>query len=191
VVHRTLRMIFVTDATGEVTYVSPDWCAFTGEVADAAAKHGWLNSVHPDDREIAVDFVRSAHEQQVEYSFQHRLRRADGSYAWVAGGALPSFGPPGRTFLGYLGSLMEIIPDGSEPSKAYGMLTRYVPPPPHPTTAPSSTLERIADHLLMAHSLVEHDGAKEMLPVLQQALTKVGKLLAKGMTSPDPSDSLH
>ena len=182
-------MIFVTDATGEVTYVSPDWCAFTGAASTAAAKHGWLDSVHPDDRGIAIEFVRSAHEQQVEYSFQHRLRRADGTYAWVTGGALPSFGPPERTFLGYLGSLTEIVPSGAEPPEAYGMLARCVPP--HPATAPSSTLERIADHLLMAHSLVEHDGAEELLPVLQQALTKVGKMLAKGMTSPDPGESFH
>lgn len=184
-------MIFVTDASGEVTYVSPDWCAFTGASPVAATKDGWLDSVHPDDRDVAVAFVRNAHDQQVEYSFQHRLRRTDGSYAWVAGGALPSFGPPGRTFLGYLGSLTEIIPSGSNHPEAYGRLERFVPPTPHPATAPSSTLERVADHLLMAHALIEHDGAKEMLPVLQQALMVAGRLLAQKVTSPDPSDSLH
>ena len=184
-------MIFVTDATGEVTYVSPDWCAFTGAVSTAAAKHGWLDSVHPDDREIAVEFVRSAHEQQVEYSFQHRLRRTDGSYAWVAGGALPSFGPPGRTFLGYLGSLTEIIPSGSDDPQAYGRLERFVPPQPHPATASSSTLERVADHLLMAHALIEYDGAKEMLPTLRAALMMAAKLLAQDTTFSDSSDSLH
>lgn len=190
-VYGTLKMVFVTDATGEVTYVGPDWCAFTGEVAAAAAKHGWLNSVHPDDREVAVDFVRSAHQQQAEYSFQHRLRRADGSYAWVAGGALPSFGPPDHTFLGYLGSLTEITPSGSEPPKAYGMLARSVLPPLHPATAPTSTLEQVADYLLMAHCLIEQDGAKELLPILQQALMVAGKLLARNMTSPDPSGNVH
>ena len=67
-------MIFVTKADGEVTYVSPEWCAFTGQPASAAIEHGWLDSVHPDDRETAANFLRCAAEQQSEYSFRHRLR---------------------------------------------------------------------------------------------------------------------
>jgi PAS domain S-box-containing protein len=184
-------MIFVTAADGEVTYVSPEWCAFTGRDAASAAKHGWLDAVHPDDREIAVNFLRSARDQQCEYSFRHRLRRADGSYAWVAGGAIPSFGPPDRTFLGYLGALTEISPSGSEPLTAYGTLQRYVPPPPHPATTPNSALELVADHLVMAHGLIEGDGANELLPILRLALSMAGKLLARQMRTGDPSDRFH
>jgi len=184
-------MIFVTKADGEVTYVSPEWCAFTGQPASAAIEHGWLDSVHPDDRETAANFLRCAAEQQSEYSFRHRLRRADGSYAWVAGGAVPSFGPPDHTFLGYLGSLTELGPSGSEPMTAYGSIGRFVPPPTHPATAPGSTLERVADHLLIAHGLIEQDHAKEMLPVLREALFTAGRLLARSMTAPAAKDRVH
>ena len=184
-------MIFVTDASGGVTYVSPEWCAFTGRDAASAIEHGWLDAVHPEDREIAVDFLGTVRAAQTEYTFRHRLRRTDGSYAWVAGGAIPSFGPPGRTFLGYLGSLTEIASSGSEPLAAYGTFARFVPPPSLPDTAPRSVLELVADHLLMAHGLIEQDHAKEMLPVLREALMTAGRLLARNMTSPDPNDRLH
>lgn len=184
-------MIFVTNADGGVTYVSPEWCTFTGQPASEAAGVGWLNSLHSDDREPAVGFLRKALERQCEYSLRHRLRRADGSYAWVVVGAVPSFGPPGRSFLGYLGSLTEISPSGSEPISAYGTLERFVPPPPHPATPPGTALELVADHLLMAHGLIEQDGAKEMLPVLRQALMTAGLLLARGMTSTDPANRFH
>lgn len=184
-------MIFVTDAAGEVTYVSPEWCTFTGNDAAAATQHGWLNAVHPDDRDIAINFLRDAHERQSEYSFRHRLRRADGGYSWVAGGAIPSFGPPGRTFLGYLGSLTVIGPSGSEPLNAYGTLDRFVPPPTSMTASSDSALELVADHLIMAHSLIEQDGAKEMLPVLRQALMIAGMLLAQGITSRMPDNRFH
>lgn len=184
-------MIFVTKADGEVTYVSPDWYEFTGQTPATAIDHGWLESVHPNDREIAANFLRTARDQQSEYSFRHRLRRADGSYAWVAGGAIPSFGPPGRTFLGYLGSLTEISPSGSEPLKAYGSVGRFVPPPEQSALRAGSALELVADHLLMAHGLVEQDHAKEMLPVLRQALMAVGRLLARDMASPDPNGRFH
>ena len=93
--------------------------------------------------------------------------------------------------MGYLGSLTEIIPSGSEPLTAYGTLARFVPPPMNATTPPGSTLELVADYLLMAHGLIEQDHAKEMLPVLRQALAAAGMLLARQMASPDAEGRLH
>lgn len=184
-------MIFVTKADGGVTYVSPEWTAFTGQPAAEAIEHGWLACMNADDAETAVTFLRSARNQQSEYSLRARLRRADGSYAWVMIGAVPSYGPPGRTFLGYLGSLTEIAVSGSEPLSAYGTLERFVPPPMSPTTPPGSTLEAVADYLLIAHGLIEQDHAKEMLPVLRRALMEAGRLLARNMASSDPEGRFH
>lgn len=184
-------MIFVTKPDGGVTYVSSEWTVFTGQPAAEAIEHGWFACMHPDDTEIAVTFLRSARDQQSEYSLRTRLRRADGSYAWVMIGAVPSYGPPDRTFLGYLGSLTEIAVSSSEPLSAYGTLERFVPPPMNPTTPPGSTLEAVADYLLIAHGLIEQDHAKEMLPVLRQALMVAGRLLARNMTSPDPEGRFH
>lgn len=184
-------MIFVTDADGRVSFVSSEWSVFTGKDAASATDNGWLDAVHPADRKIAINLVRNAHAQQSEYSFRHRLRRADGSYAWVAGGAVPSFGPPGRTFLGYLGSLTEFSSSGTEPLAAYGTLRRYVPPPSNSGTQHGPTLEMVADHLLIAHGLIEQDHAKEMLPVLRQALVQIGLLLASSMKMLDYKSRIH
>ena len=184
-------MIFVTKADGGVSYVSPEWTVFTGQAAAEAVEHGWFACVLPDDHEVAVTFLREARDQQCEYSLRLRLRRTDGSYAWAMIGAVPSFGPPGRTFLGYLGSVTEIAVSGSEPLGAFGTLARFVPPPVSPTTPPGSALEVVADHLLIAHGLIEQDHAKEMLPVLRQALMQAGVLLARSMTASDPSGRFH
>ncbi|WP_267428324.1 PAS domain-containing protein [Methylobacterium sp. GC_Met_2] len=184
-------MVFVTNADGGVSYASPEWTAFTGQPASDALEHGWFACVHPDDRETAIAFLTKARDQQSEYSLRARLRRADESYAWVMIGAVPSYGPPDRTFLGYLGSTTEITPSGSEPLSAYGTLARFVPPPVHPATTPGSALELVADHLLMAHGLIEQDHAKEMLPALRQALMTAGRLLARKMASSDQSDRFH
>ncbi|SFT28257.1 PAS domain-containing protein [Methylobacterium sp. yr668] len=184
-------MIFVTKADGGVSYVSPEWTAFTGQAAAKAVGHGWFACMHPEDREAAVTFLRSARDQQSEYSLRTRLRRANGSYAWVMIGAVPSYGPPDRTFLGYLGSVTEIAVSGSEPLSAYGTLSRFVPPPMSPTTPPGSALEAVADYLLIAHGLIEQDHAKEMLPVLRQALMVAGMLLARNMSSVDPGARAH
>src|ERR1700712_5575744 len=113
-------MIFVAKADGGVNYVSPEWTAFTDQAAADAVEHGWFRCVHPDDYKAAVAFLRKAREQQSEFSLRLRLRRPDGSHTWVMIGAVPSYGPPDHTFLGYLGSLTEIAVSGSEPLTAYG-----------------------------------------------------------------------
>lgn len=184
-------MIFVTKADGGVTYVSPEWTAFTGQAATEAVERGWIGCIHPDDKETAVAFLRSASDQQSEFSLRLRLRRPDGSFTWVMIGAVPSFGPPGSTFLGYLGSTTELSLSGFEPLTAYGTLARFVPPPLHHRTPPGSTLELVADYLLIAHGLIEQDHAKEMLPVLREALFTAGKLLARNITSSNPGDRIH
>lgn len=184
-------MIFVTKADGGVTYVSPEWTAFTAQPATEAVEHGWFGCVHPDDHETARAFLIQASGQQSEFSLRLRLRRPGGSFSWVMIGAVPSFGPPGSTFLGYLGSMTELVSSGSEPLSAYGTLDRFVPPPPHASTPPGSALELVADYLLVAHGLIEQDHAKEMLPVLRQALLTAGMLLARNPTSPEAGGRIH
>jgi hypothetical protein len=61
----------------------------------------------------------------------------------------------------------------------------------NPSTPPGSVLEAVADHLLIAHGLIEQDHAKEMLPALRQALMMAGVLLAQNMTSSVPSGRIH
>ncbi|MGU3665579.1 PAS domain-containing protein [Methylobacterium sp. A49B] len=184
-------MIFVANADGGVSYVSPEWSAFTGQAAAEAVEHGWSRCLHADDFAGATSFLQTALDQQSEYTLNARLRRTDGSYTWVVIGAVPSYGPPARTFLGFLGSITEVAHDTTTPPTVRGTLARFVPPPMNPATPPGSVLEAVADHLLMAHGLIEEDGAKELLPTLRQALAVAGRLLARGMTADVPSDRIH
>ncbi|MCJ2108922.1 hypothetical protein MKK70_26820 [Methylobacterium sp. E-041] len=52
-------------------------------------------------------------------------------------------------------------------------------------------MELVADHLLMAHGLIEQDHAREMLPVLRQALMTAGRLLARNISEADQSGRFH
>ncbi|MGU3540398.1 PAS domain-containing protein [Methylobacterium sp. A54F] len=184
-------MIFVVDAVGSITYVSPEWSIFTGQPASEAEGSGWLSQLHPDDVEVVSNLLREAQSQGVEHSVRYRLRRADGQYAWMVAGAVPSFGPPDHTFLGYLGSVTQLSPTSTEQLSAYGTIGRYVPPPSHPATQPGSVLDLVADHLLIAHGLIEADSAKEALPGIRQALFAVGVALAREHRERAPSARIH
>lgn len=171
-------MIFVTDADGQCIYLSKDWTRLTGQKAEAALGQGFYNAINPDDREMVRETREAAIKIGAEYSLRYRLIKPDGTYRWIGAGGVPSFGMEDNRFIGYLGSITELAEGATDTITAYGNIERFVPPAPHPATMPSCDLDMIADHLIMAHSLIERDGGKEALPDLRKALFKIGQALA-------------
>lgn len=177
-------MIFVTDADGNCVYASPEWTALTGQEVPEALGHGWLARVHPDDRTVVEDTMAVAVRRGEEFSVRYRLIKPDGALRWVGAGGVPSFGMYGDAFIGHLGTVTELAEGATDTITAYGNIERFVPPEPHPNTMPSSRLDQVADHMLLAHSLIEVDGGKEALPDLRSALFKIGWALAARMVVP-------
>jgi PAS domain S-box-containing protein len=76
------QLVFQSRGTGERTWGSPQWIAFTGLALEESLNFGWLNAVHPDDREATVAAWHAAQEVG-EYYIEHRIRRAtDGEFRW-------------------------------------------------------------------------------------------------------------
>ncbi|GAN49116.1 PAS domain-containing protein [Methylobacterium radiotolerans] len=175
-------MIFVTDARGRCVYACPEWEALTGQPSTEALGRGWVLRVHPDDRGTATGILDEALASGAEFSIRYRLLKPDDTPRWVGAGGVPSFGIENGAFIGYLGSITELARGGTDTIAAYGNVGRFVPPPPHPATMPIDTLDLIADHLIITHSLIEEDdGAKAALPGVRIALLEVGLALAARM----------
>ncbi len=100
-------MIWVTDPAGACTYVNERWCHFTGTSPEHSFGLGWLDSVHPDDREKAGSAFLSANTKNEAFRAEYRLWRHDGAYRWVIDSAAPRFGPDGA-YLGYVGSVLDV-----------------------------------------------------------------------------------
>lgn len=100
-------MIWVTESDGTCTYLNRPWCEFTGMSAQEGYGLGWLSAVHPDDREAAEGAFLAANERREPFRAEYRLRRHDGAWRWALDAAVPRFGA-GGTFLGYIGSVLDI-----------------------------------------------------------------------------------
>ena len=100
-------MIWVTDASGECTYLNRQWYEFTGQTVAAAVGFGWLDAVHPDERPAAAEAFRDANARRVPFHSDYRMLRADGVYRWAVDAASPRFGASGE-FLGFIGSVIDI-----------------------------------------------------------------------------------
>ena len=100
-------MIWVTDPAGACTYVNERWCHFTGTSPEENLGLGWLDSVHPDDREKAGSAFLSANARNEAFRVEYRVRRHDGADRWVIDSAAPRFAPDGA-YLGYIGSVLDV-----------------------------------------------------------------------------------
>jgi PAS domain S-box-containing protein len=84
----TAQMVWTTDARGMVIEDSPSWRAFTGQGVSEWLGRGWLDVVHPEDRERTFSTWSASVSQGTFYQVEYRARRHDGVYRWtVARGA--------------------------------------------------------------------------------------------------------
>jgi PAS domain S-box-containing protein len=77
-------IIWTTSPTGEYIHEQRQWMAFTGQEWAAASGMGWLDAVEPEDREATIQAWTRAVSSGEPYAVEHRLRRADGAWRYMA-----------------------------------------------------------------------------------------------------------
>ena len=101
------QLVFRSKGDGLRTWGSPQWIAFTGLDLGESVGFGWLDAIHPDDRDgthAAWAAARATGELYVE----HRVRRAeDGAYRWHQTRAVPD-GPPEAEASEWVGTTTDI-----------------------------------------------------------------------------------
>ena len=73
----------------------------------SALGFGWLDAVHPDDREDAKRLDSRSDQKGEEFSLDYRLRRADGEFRWALSSGRPRFNARGG-FAGFVGSVIDV-----------------------------------------------------------------------------------
>jgi PAS domain S-box-containing protein len=100
-------MLWITDPAGAGTFLSRGWLEFTGQAEQEALGFGWLEAVHPEDREKSSRIFMDANRKCEPFTVDYRLRRADGEYRWAIDSGRPRFDGAGN-FLGYIGAVIDI-----------------------------------------------------------------------------------
>jgi|CZKJ01.1.fsa_nt_gi PAS domain S-box-containing protein len=89
IIHTAPDIIFSRMADGSRDYISDRFYDFTGASPGSANGFGWLDYVHPEDKQKAmVDWMRCV-ESGANYEAEYRLRSRDESYRWFRARALP------------------------------------------------------------------------------------------------------
>ena len=100
-------MLWTTDNDGLCTYLSQRWYDYTGRTPEQDLGFGWLQNVHPEDRERSSEIFLAASTAREPFSLDYRLRRQDGSYRWFIDAGLPRVNAQGEPD-GYVGTVIDI-----------------------------------------------------------------------------------
>jgi PAS domain S-box-containing protein len=80
---------------------------FTGRTVEQEVGDGWLEGVHPEDRQRFWESYNEAFDRRDKFSLEYRLRRHDGVYRWILDEGCPRYNSKGA-FIGYISHGLDI-----------------------------------------------------------------------------------
>ncbi|GJD50704.1 hypothetical protein OPKNFCMD_3449 [Methylobacterium crusticola] len=91
---------------GRITQ-SYGWSARTGQSDRAFRDSGWLDALHPEDRERTAALWRECYRVGAPFEVSYRVRHRDGSHRWMLARGVPLENPDG-TIREWVGTLSDI-----------------------------------------------------------------------------------
>jgi PAS domain S-box-containing protein len=88
-------IIFSRQADGTRDYISSRFYEYTGAAAGSAVGFGWLEYLHPDDKERSLAHWMRCVQSGEAYESEYRIRNTDGQYRWFRARAVPLRDPDG------------------------------------------------------------------------------------------------
>jgi PAS domain S-box-containing protein len=83
------QFVWSGDKDGNLNYFNASVYSYTGLNPEEVKKNGWLQIVHPDEREENIEAWTDSIKTGNDFSFEHRFRRNDGVYRWQLSRAVP------------------------------------------------------------------------------------------------------
>jgi two-component system cell cycle sensor histidine kinase/response regulator CckA len=99
--------IWMSDTEGQCIFVNKAWLDFSGHTLGQELARGWMEDMHPEDRERCLADFSKATERRESFQAEYRMRRADGEYRWILDTGTPRFDSAGD-FAGHIGSCLDV-----------------------------------------------------------------------------------
>ena len=99
--------IFRTDAEGKCIYVNESWLQVSGLALSEATGFGWLDGIHPSDRELVFTEWNASVTENRPFLLEYRFQNKAGQTTWGYGQAVAERNQFGET-VGYVGTITDI-----------------------------------------------------------------------------------
>ncbi|MGC4252778.1 MAG: PAS domain-containing protein [Sphingobium sp.] len=101
------QLVWAARADGYNDYFNAGWYDYIGVPVGSSEGAGWVDIVHPDDKERAVERWRHSLKTGEPYEIEYRLRYSGGGYRWTLGRARPIRDDSGQT-IRWIGTCTDI-----------------------------------------------------------------------------------
>ena len=100
-------MMWMAGPDRDYRFLSEGWLRFTVRALEQELGQGFVENLHPEDREAAGQAYVDNFERRSPYEFEYRMRRHDGEYRWILDRAAPYTLPSGE-FGGFVGTCLDV-----------------------------------------------------------------------------------
>ncbi len=100
-------LIAVGDETSNAVYFNNAWVTLTGRPMEELVKFGWVDLVHPDDRDGFLTLFLNSFKNKETFTGEFRVLNKQGEYRWLLANGPPRFHEDG-SFAGYISSCVDI-----------------------------------------------------------------------------------
>ncbi|SFI28104.1 PAS domain-containing protein [Halpernia frigidisoli] len=91
------QFIWIGDSDGNLNYWNQAVFDFSGKtLEDFTTGDGWLQIVHPDDREKNIEMWLNSIKTKTIFSLEHRFQNKNGDFKWMLSRAVPDFDDEGN-----------------------------------------------------------------------------------------------
>lgn len=101
------QIVWTSDANGNLNYYNQAVFDYSGLSLEQIIENGWLQIVHPDEREENIQVWMESIETGKEFVFQHRFKNKEGNYRWQLSRAIPQRDNTGNILL-WIGTSTDI-----------------------------------------------------------------------------------
>ncbi|MGE0680142.1 MAG: PAS domain-containing protein, partial [Candidatus Binatia bacterium] len=96
-----------TDELGEAVYTNPRWQEISGMLPEEALGSGWIEAIHPEDREAVLTEWGACTTDERAYEGEFRFQQSNGVIRWVCSRAVPVHSEQ-DVVIGYVGTVEDI-----------------------------------------------------------------------------------
>lgn len=83
------QFVWTGDENGNLNYFNQSVYDYSGMLPEEIAENGWLQIVHPDEREANIQSWQNSITTGADFIFQHRFKKFNDEYRWQLSRAVP------------------------------------------------------------------------------------------------------
>ncbi|MEO8961771.1 MAG: PAS domain S-box protein [Ginsengibacter sp.] len=166
--------IWTADTVGKPFYFNQNVFDFSGLTHDQLEKDGWIQMIHPDDREENIRFWMESVSSGKDFLFEHRFRRFDGEYRWQLTRIVPQKDASGniQMWVGSSTDIQEIKEQEHEKDYFISMAS-------HELKTPLTTIKGYVQMLQIKHEKSPDTFLQNSLKTIDKQTNTLTKLIAE------------